>query len=56
MSQLVQYINESEDWQLDVETIIERNGWQNDCGDTYGVCHNDESKVIINEQGQAELM
>ena len=57
LDQLAYYINESNDWQLDVEDIIELNGWHSDCGDTYGVCHDDKgNKVVINEQGDAEVI
>ena len=57
LDQLADYINESNDWQLDVEDIIELNGWHSDCGDTYGVCHDDKgNKVVINEQGDAEVI
>ena len=57
LDQLANYINESNDWQLDVEDIIEQNGWHSDCGDTYGVCHDDKgNKVVINEQGDAEVI
>ena len=55
--QLADYINDNNDWQLDVEDIIEQNGWHSDCGDTYGVCHDDNNnKVVINEQGNAEVI
>ena len=57
LDQLADYINESNDWQLDVEDIIELNGWHSDCGETYGVCHDDNgNKVVINEQGDAEVI
>ena len=57
LDQLADYINESNGWQLDVEDIIELNGWHSDCGDTYGVCHDDKgNKVVINEQGDAEVI
>ena len=55
--QLADYINDNNDWQLDVEDIIEKNGWHSDCGDNYGVCHDDNNnKVVINEQGNAEVI
>ena len=57
LDQLADYINESNDWQLDVEDIIELNGWHSDCGEIYGVCHDDNgNKVVINEQGDAEVI
>ena len=44
--QLARYINERNDWQLNVEDIIEQNGWHSDCGDTYGVCHDDDGNKV----------
>ena len=57
MTDLVEYINRHEDWQMEVETIIALNGWIDDCGETYVVCHYDNgNKVVINEQGDAEVI
>lgn len=57
MSELVEFINEREEWSLEVEEIIERNGWVSDCGEDFGVCHDDKgNKVIINDNGEAELI
>lgn len=53
MQSLADYINESEDWPLDVEDIIEENGWVSDCGTEFGVCHNETDKVVMNDAGVA---
>lgn len=56
LSQLVDFINERESWSLEVEEIIANNGWCGDCGEYDGVCHDGTDRVIINEQGFAELI
>lgn len=57
MNDLVEFINEQSQWSLEVEKIIERNGWVNDCGEDCGVCHDDKgNKVIINDNGEAEYI
>ena len=53
MQDLADYINAADEWPADVEDIIERNGWVSDCGTEFGVCHNDQEKVIINDEGKA---
>jgi len=56
LAQLVDYINSCDDWSLEVNDIIERNGWEDNTGDAYGVCSDGSSKVVLNEQGEAELI
>jgi hypothetical protein len=53
MEELAEYINESEEWPVDVEAIIEENGWVSDCGTEFGVCHDASEKVVINDEGKA---
>lgn len=56
MQNLADYINEAEDWPLDVEDIIEENGWVSDCGTEFGVCHNETDKVVMNDSGVAVVI
>jgi hypothetical protein len=56
LEELAQYINNNEDWQLDVTDIIERNGWNDETGEAYGVCSNDYAKVVLNERGTADVI
>lgn len=56
LEELAQYINNNEDWQLEVTNIIERNGWNDETGEAYGVCSNDYAKVVLDEQGTAEVI
>lgn len=55
LQQLADYINENEDWRLATNDIIEQNGWQDETGETYGVCSHGNEKVVMNENGQAEV-
>ena len=57
LSQLVEYINERDEWSIDVSDIIESNGWQDITGEERGVCLDTAGNemVIINDKGQAEI-
>lgn len=56
ISDLADYINEADEWPIDVEDIIERNGWVSDTGTEFGVYHNDSEKVIIDDEGKAKVI
>ena len=56
MEELAEYINEADEWPADVEDIIEANGWVSDTGSEWGVCHDDNQKVVLNERGEAEVL
>lgn len=57
MQEIADFYNEcSENKSLDVgklESMIEDSGFISDCGETWGVCHNDTEKVIIDDCGLA---
>ena len=57
LAQLVEFINERDEWSLDVADIIESNGWQDITGEERGVCLDAEGNemVVINDKGQAEI-
>ena len=57
LCQLVEFINEREEWSLEVTEIIERNGWQDITGEERGVCIDAEGNemVVINDNGKAEI-
>ena len=57
LGQLVEFINEREEWSLEVTDIIENNGWQDITGEERGVCIDSEGNemVVINDNGQAEI-
>lgn len=57
LAQLVEFINERDEWSNDVTDIIESNGWQDITGEERGVCLDAEGNemVIINDNGFAEI-
>lgn len=57
LEQLVDFINEHDEWSLEVTDIIESNGWQDITGEERGVCIDVDGNemVIINDRGQAEI-
>lgn len=57
LSQLVEFINERDEWSLDVSDIIESNGWQDITGVEHGVCLDKEGNLMveINDDGKAEI-
>lgn len=57
LSQLVKFINEREEWSLEVTEIIESNGWQDITGTERGVCMDADGNlmVVLNDKGQAEI-
>lgn len=57
LEQLVEFINERDEWSTDVTDIIESNGWQDITGEERVVCLDAEGNemVIINDKGQAEI-
>ncbi len=56
LEELAQYINSNEDWQLETNDIISRNGWIDETGEEYGICSNGIAKAVFNEQGEAEVI
>lgn len=57
LEQLVEFINERDEWPLEVTDIIESNGWQDITGEERGVCLDAEGNemVVINDEGNAEI-
>lgn len=55
LEQLVEFINERDEWSIEVSNIIENNGWQDLSGDEFDVCQDGNKKVSINENGEAEI-
>lgn len=55
LEQLVEFINERDEWSNEVSDIIESNGWQDLSGDEFDVCQDGNQKVAINENGKAEI-
>lgn len=49
-------INESEDWKLEFNEIIECNGWLADYGDkeSYKICQSDTELLYFDDNGKAQ--
>lgn len=56
LEELRDFINNHEDWSLTVNDIIESNGWIDDCGDTYGICHENNRRLQFNSNIEAEIV
>lgn len=62
LSQFADYINEYTgqnkcSWIYDAEEIIEANDWENECESEDGkVCNDGYDRVVLNEQGKAEVV
>jgi hypothetical protein len=57
MQDIADYYNECECVNVqELEAMIEANGWVSDCSTDFGICHNEKNKVIINDDGKAEVI
>lgn len=55
LQDVADYYNESEDISM-LDTLIDMVGAENDCHETWGICHNDKEKVIVNDNGEAVVI
>lgn len=57
LEQLAQFVNENEDWNLEVNDIIKANGWKDNTYTNYGVCATDYAEVVLSgEDLHAEVI
>lgn len=56
LEDLVELINNSDEWSLEANRMIEENGWIDNTGETYGVCSDGPRKVVLNEDGKASII
>lgn len=57
LEQLADYINEREDWPLEVDDIIASNGWQDLAENDLVVCLDSEgNRAELNEKGMVEVI
>lgn len=56
LNELATLINESEDWKLEFNDIIEYNGWLADYGDkeSYKICQSDTELLYFDDNGKAQ--
>ncbi len=55
LDELVEFINEQDEWSNEVAEIIEANSWKELSDNEFDVCQDDNRKVAINEDGIAEV-
>lgn len=56
LEELRDYINEHDEWQLKANQIIERNGWNDETGDTWGMCSDGVRRLIMTDDGTADII
>lgn len=47
------YNDDDDDTRINIEEIVEQNGYISDCFEEFGICHSDTEKVVINDEGIA---
>lgn len=55
LDELVEFINERDEWSNEVAEIIEANSWEELSDNEFDVCQDDNRKVAINEDGIVEV-
>lgn len=56
LEELRDFINENEDWNLEVSNIIAKNGWTDETGDAWGVCSDGKRRIILDDNATAEII
>lgn len=55
LEQFAEYINNMDEFisTEEIEQICAKNGWVDDCGTTWGICHTDTEVLEFGEDGNA---
>lgn len=56
LEELRDFINENENWNLEVTNIIEKNGWKDETGETWSVCSDGKRRIILDDNAKAEII
>ena len=56
LEELAQYINSHEDWMLEVNDLIESNGWEDETGISYGICHDGKRRLLFDDNMNAVVI
>lgn len=56
LEELRDFINENENWNLEVTNIIEKNGWKDETGETWGVCSDGKRRIVLDDDAKAEII
>ena len=56
LEELAQYINSHEDWMLEVNDVIEKNGWEDETGISIGICHDGKRRLLFDNNMKAVVV
>ena len=56
LERFAELINDSQEWLLIFNTIIENEGWTDETGNEYGVCSNGKERIELYERGKARIV
>lgn len=56
LRQLEEYINQHEDWMLEVNDVIEANGWIDETGISLGICNDGKRRLMFNVDMKAIIV
>lgn len=56
LQDVADYYNQTDVLGPELDAMIEKNGWVNDCDTEGGICHSETEKVIVNDNGEAVVM
>lgn len=56
LEELAQYINSHEDWMLEVNDVIEKNGWEDETGISVGICHDGKRRLLFDNNMNAVVV
>lgn len=56
LEQLKKYINQHEDWMVQVNDVIETNGWKDETGSDYGICNDGKYRLLFDSNMKAIIV
>lgn len=56
LEELKEYINSHEDWMVEVNDVIENNGWIDETGISVGICNDGKKRLIFDSEMKAVII
>lgn len=56
LEEFAELINSEDEWKQEFNEIIEQNGWADETGTEWGICSDENERIIFNEKGWAEVI
>ena len=56
LEELVKFINNNKDWNIETYHAIERNGWEDQTGEEHGICSDGVRKVVFDANKEAIII